>query len=221
MNLPWKDLGLFRFLVTGSDGVLLFVAGKPRPNKKLSLLEELPQVAYRSQVGKKDAIELYLLSRTLLPTLPDHTLASLCKYYHIPLAQKGKLEAVGFLFSCLLADVLEFNPSPTGDLLSRLIPLAKQSTHSTIREEAKPEEAITSPLSLKDALSCNGPIAQGLASFEDRPGQQDMAQRVFNTVEKGATLAVEAGAGTGKTFAYLIPALLFLPGIFPPDPILR
>jgi ATP-dependent DNA helicase DinG len=43
--------------------------------------------------------------------------------------------------------------------------------------------------------------------YEHRPGQEEMSHAVARVLDKGGTLMVEAGTGTGKTFAYLIPIL--------------
>jgi ATP-dependent DNA helicase DinG len=51
-------------------------------------------------------------------------------------------------------------------------------------------------------------LAHAHPSYEFRPGQQSMAQAVGETLEAGGQLMVEAGTGTGKTLAYLLPALL-------------
>ena len=57
-------------------------------------------------------------------------------------------------------------------------------------------------------LGLNGPLAQQVAGFAPRPQQQEMAAAVAAILNDGGTLIVEAGTGTGKTFAYLLPALL-------------
>jgi len=44
--------------------------------------------------------------------------------------------------------------------------------------------------------------------FEARPGQRELAARVADTFEHGGVLIAEAGTGTGKTLAYLVPAVL-------------
>jgi len=44
--------------------------------------------------------------------------------------------------------------------------------------------------------------------YRPRPQQLEMARAILAAIESGGTLAVEAGTGTGKTFAYLVPALL-------------
>jgi ATP-dependent DNA helicase DinG len=54
----------------------------------------------------------------------------------------------------------------------------------------------------------DGPLAQTLAAFEPRDGQRRMAAAVADTLEDGGVLLVEAGTGTGKTLAYLVPAIL-------------
>jgi ATP-dependent DNA helicase DinG len=53
-----------------------------------------------------------------------------------------------------------------------------------------------------------GSLAQALPSFESRPAQREMAEAVANTLRDGGVLLVEAGTGTGKTLAYLAPAIL-------------
>lgn len=61
---------------------------------------------------------------------------------------------------------------------------------------------------VREALSCSGPLAERLRHFQPRPQQQEMAERVAARLVDGGTLICEAGTGTGKTFAYLVPALL-------------
>jgi ATP-dependent DNA helicase DinG len=51
-------------------------------------------------------------------------------------------------------------------------------------------------------------LARALPAFEARPAQTEMAEAVARTLEEGGVLVVEAGTGTGKTLAYLIPAIL-------------
>ncbi len=53
-----------------------------------------------------------------------------------------------------------------------------------------------------------GLLAQRLPGFHHREQQQAMAERVGEMLETGGVLICEAGTGTGKTLAYLVPALL-------------
>ena len=54
----------------------------------------------------------------------------------------------------------------------------------------------------------DGPLARAVPDFEPRPGQRDMALAVAAAFEGGGRMLVEAGTGTGKTLAYLVPAIL-------------
>src|ERR1700730_11289094 len=60
----------------------------------------------------------------------------------------------------------------------------------------------------KDVFSQNGPLARALPGYAYRPEQAAMAKAVGAALARLEPLIVEAGTGTGKTFAYLIPALL-------------
>src|SRR5688500_4305070 len=51
-------------------------------------------------------------------------------------------------------------------------------------------------------------LARVVDGYEPREGQRQMAQAVAGVIEDGGTLLTEAGTGTGKTLAYLIPAIL-------------
>ncbi|MBK8913319.1 MAG: DEAD/DEAH box helicase [Phycisphaerales bacterium] len=56
-------------------------------------------------------------------------------------------------------------------------------------------------------LGDSGRVARALRGFEIRPPQREMAEAVASAFEDGAHIAVEAGTGVGKTFAYLLPAI--------------
>ena len=58
------------------------------------------------------------------------------------------------------------------------------------------------------AFAPGGPIARALPGFEARPGQLEMADAVSAAFAGSSVLLAEAGTGTGKTLAYLIPAIL-------------
>lgn len=62
--------------------------------------------------------------------------------------------------------------------------------------------------SVRDALGSAGPFAGAQPGFTPRGGQIDMAVAVAQAIETRDVLVVEAGTGVGKTFAYLVPALL-------------
>jgi ATP-dependent DNA helicase DinG len=64
------------------------------------------------------------------------------------------------------------------------------------------------PFSIRQFFSRNGPLAQAHPNYEFRKGQLDMALAVESALEDKRHQIVEAGTGTGKTLAYLIPAIL-------------
>ena len=57
-------------------------------------------------------------------------------------------------------------------------------------------------------LGADGPFAREVPNFAPREAQQTMARAVQQAIAGRETLVAEAGTGTGKTFAYLVPALL-------------
>lgn len=59
-----------------------------------------------------------------------------------------------------------------------------------------------------DFLAEGGALQQAVSDYHPRPAQIAMAKQVANCFEQQNTLVAEAGTGTGKTFAYLVPALL-------------
>lgn len=56
-------------------------------------------------------------------------------------------------------------------------------------------------------LAPGGALSGAIPHYEDRPQQRQMAEAVARALETARPLLVEAGTGTGKTLAYLIPAL--------------
>ncbi|MGL1833410.1 ATP-dependent DNA helicase [Rhodocyclaceae bacterium SMB388] len=61
---------------------------------------------------------------------------------------------------------------------------------------------------VEQAFSIDGPLAQAIPGFRPRAQQLDMAVRISDALAGNRVLVVEAGTGTGKTYAYLVPALL-------------
>src|SRR5689334_12811337 len=63
-------------------------------------------------------------------------------------------------------------------------------------------------MQLEEVFGPRGPLARAIPGFTPRRSQIAMAGRVALAIDNRAPLVVEAGTGTGKTFAYLVPALL-------------
>lgn len=67
------------------------------------------------------------------------------------------------------------------------------------------------PVGTARLLGIEGPVAAavGREGFEDRPAQRDMAAYIADAYNDGGVALLEAGTGVGKSFAYLVPALLW------------
>lgn len=61
---------------------------------------------------------------------------------------------------------------------------------------------------VKDIFSDTGSLANLISDYQHRPEQEDMANKILSAINEGESLVCEAGTGTGKTVAYLVPALL-------------
>jgi len=61
---------------------------------------------------------------------------------------------------------------------------------------------------VQEVFASDGVLARTTSNYKLRLGQLDMALSVAKTIEEGGVLVAEAGTGVGKTFAYLVPALL-------------
>ncbi|HEX9432560.1 MAG TPA: ATP-dependent DNA helicase [Burkholderiales bacterium] len=62
--------------------------------------------------------------------------------------------------------------------------------------------------SLERVFAPEGPLAAAIPGYRRRSGQMEMSEAIAATIESTGVLVAEAGTGTGKTFAYLVPALL-------------
>ena len=75
--------------------------------------------------------------------------------------------------------------------------------------EMKSRRINTEPeTTLAGILGPRGALHAALPGFEHRPGQLRMAEAVEHVITVGGALLTEAGTGTGKTLAYLVPAIL-------------
>ncbi len=61
---------------------------------------------------------------------------------------------------------------------------------------------------LSDAFSADGPLAANIPGYRQRQQQLELAESIAAAIAANRVLIAEAGTGTGKTYAYLVPALL-------------
>lgn len=64
-------------------------------------------------------------------------------------------------------------------------------------------------MQLLELFSTQGPLAQVVPFYRQRPQQLEMGQAILEALKTRGRLVVEAGTGTGKTLAYLVPIMLF------------
>ena len=69
-------------------------------------------------------------------------------------------------------------------------------------------EASAHNTQLNHVFSLEGPLANTINGYSEREDQVKMAMAIENAIANNKQLIAEAGTGTGKTFAYLVPALL-------------
>lgn len=69
--------------------------------------------------------------------------------------------------------------------------------------------AVSHAAQLATIFAETGTLATGIEGYRPRAAQEQMAAAVAGAIERADTVIVEAGTGTGKTFAYLVPAMLW------------
>ncbi len=61
---------------------------------------------------------------------------------------------------------------------------------------------------MEEIFKLDGPLSKKISDYKYRSDQVDMASAIYESIESGEILVAEAGTGTGKTFAYLVPTFL-------------
>lgn len=81
--------------------------------------------------------------------------------------------------------------------------------HQPDQEPAEGEPSPVNPEQVFDVLGPGGVIAEAFPTYEHRPQQLQMAHSVAEAFNRGTHLLMEAGTGTGKSLAYLVPAVAY------------
>ena len=171
------------------------------------------------------------LARIMLPMAPSHSLPHLSRQLGLshphPHRALSDADAARQLFRYLWNHARGF----PGDLLSRMLELAEGWPHplhhflldaraggasgfeSLPRQSAAPLKTTTEgtpstdPRTISALLGPDGPMAGLLEDYELRESQLQMTLAVAQLYARGGRLLVEAGPGTGKSLAYLVPAV--------------
>ncbi|MEJ7837560.1 MAG: exonuclease domain-containing protein, partial [Thermomicrobiales bacterium] len=102
--------------------------------------------------------------------------------------------------------------SDAGQSTDRMPPLELAFLEKRDKLEPLKKTGIQTPLDLEaidEFLSSEGPLSSILVDYESRPTQIDMALAVASAFNDDESLLVEAGTGTGKSLAYLLPSALY------------
>jgi ATP-dependent DNA helicase DinG len=171
------------------------------------------------------------LARIVLPMAPSHSLPHLSRALGLshpdPHRALFDADAARQLFRYLWRHVRGF----PRDLLDRMLEVANGWPHpieaflrdalaagpSGIDSLARPSPAVrtidrdaepaTDPDVIRALLGPEGPMAEQLQDYELRESQMQMTLAIAQLYHRGGRLLVEAGPGTGKSLAYLVPAL--------------
>jgi ATP-dependent DNA helicase DinG len=88
-----------------------------------------------------------------------------------------------------------------------IIDNAVKNLHIVVNPFTPVKRNLLDPDAIAQMLGLDSIIARTLPEYESRPCQIDMTQAVTNCFNNGTVGLIEAGTGTGKTLAYLIPAI--------------
>lgn len=86
---------------------------------------------------------------------------------------------------------------------------AVDKTYAVVEPFAPQDETRLDPEKIAAILGAEGQVARQLKGYEDRPEQLRMSLCTAEAFNRGQLAVIEAGTGTGKSLAYLVPALLW------------
>lgn len=181
------------------------------------------------------AFDTLELAKIIFPFSPGYRLGSLCKYLGISNAREhralsdalatvtlyhrlvdGLKELDANLLTALCFLLLRAGSSWAGpllDLASRTVPGTGPDSVSFFPGrgdslECPAQERVVPDLGLAEVarmLAPGGAVAAAMDNYEYRPQQVEMVKAVFSALNENKHLLMEAGTGTGKSLAYLLP----------------
>ncbi len=225
MDIHWSSLGLGEFAAVAGSGWAFFRDGTHVRGAEPAGDPALLRVTYgEAPTEGAPSLDVSLLYRGLFPCEVDHSLASACAVRGVPYRPRTTAICVGRLLLNLVAEAASLDREmlqllaylcggAIQDVLLGLVtsPPSSGDAEAGRAESASPGAATPREApawaSTDDVLGQDGLIAQKVSGHEVRRGQLEMAAAVAETLSGGGALCVEAGPGTGKTFAYLVPSL--------------
>lgn len=169
------------------------------------------------------------LAKLFLPTLSGYKLAGIAGHLAIPNSAHHRALNDAYVCAGVVSKLLHFAKSLPKDLVEQMAALYMDSPNSLaavlrdLADEASPHattEVAEPPapegdhplLAFDQAarfFAPDGLLAQALGHYEERPQQVEMCETICRAFADERHALIEAGTGTGKSFAYLVPALLW------------
>ena len=171
------------------------------------------------------------LSRIMLPAVPSHSLPHLSRQLGLSHPHPHRALSDADAARQLFRHLWQFARGFPDDLLDRMVELADgwpHPIHYFLKEAqgagsngvdslplaatspvgvVRPDTPSTDPQAIRALLGPDGPMAGLLDDYELRESQLQMTLAIAQLYARGGRLLVEAGPGTGKSLAYLVPAV--------------
>ena len=192
---------------------------------------------HRFWADSRQWLDTITLAQIAWPCFPSYSLANLCIYLEIDnesahralgdamatakllIAIEKQLDALPVAARQDILKLCEGDDSPAGELLRRKCGQVGESAEyaGDKRQEKAPQREVDEDycIDLDQISTLIGPdsaFPERIDGFEERPQQLKMALAVARTFNANGRLLVEAGTGTGKSLAYLLPAALYSQG---------
>ncbi|MBN1494369.1 DEAD/DEAH box helicase [Candidatus Peregrinibacteria bacterium] len=172
------------------------------------------------------------LAAILMPGEPSYSLELLTKKLKIKHKHKHRAydDAVASmdLFNILINKITEIDP----DVLDEIKFLSQRSkwalkdifnnsepknaqtavTKDNLKKNSKPAQALILPFDKDEIIKLydeNGPLSKCEKDYEARPSQKKMTELIIDAFNENSNLLCEAGTGTGKSIAYILPAVFW------------
>jgi len=187
---------------------------------------------------REPALDTYELARLVMPRLASYRLENLCRHLGIDypvrhraledafaaarvfLALQERLAGFDFTLLTQLGMIFERGMSPWAKVVRDALQASARSFAAAPRTAAAEEtvwdddyrpalqrhEPVPDPLAV---LAPGGALAKVFPGYECREGQLKMAEAVLEALQNATHLVIEAGTGTGKSLAYLLPAAVW------------
>ena len=184
-------------------------------------------------------VDTYELASVLLPRAPRYNLTSLTSMFDFDIGSAHRAlydaKATAYLYWLLWQKALELPYSTLSEITDAAQNLqwdAKPVFEAALREREpefgepdatlfQPDETERKPLrpnettapldpdAIREIVDEGGRLAERLPGYEHRTQQVDMAQAIGDAFNHSQHLMIEAGTGTGKSIAYLVPSILW------------